>query len=149
MVIWCAVETQLSSTMVLGASVARGFRWFQDVTEAVVGPMGPVLVAIYTILVGTGTYLFCTSWLTSCNGVSDNHATPEPSSEARQYGLSYTYRAGFTGSNVPVFQKASFNHSLVHYLYCTLSPYCGKHGNALLLCSDRITRHCRTRTKCT
>lgn len=44
--------------MVLGASVARSFRKCQDATEALVGPLGIVLVFIYVALVGTGTYFF-------------------------------------------------------------------------------------------
>ena len=72
--IWCAVETQQFSTMVLGASVARGFRWFQDVTESMVGPMGPVLVAVYVTLVGMGTYFFCMSLLTRRDTISANYA---------------------------------------------------------------------------
>lgn len=43
----------------VAAVVNQGFRRVERAAEAFMGRVGPVFVAIYIALVGTGVYLFC------------------------------------------------------------------------------------------
>lgn len=45
---------------VVAAVVNRGFRRVERAAERVIGRAGPLFVAIYLGLVGTGVWLFCT-----------------------------------------------------------------------------------------
>lgn len=58
---WRAPPPGVHTAMkVVAAVVNRGFRRVERAAERVIGRAGPLFVAIYLGLVGTGVWLFCT-----------------------------------------------------------------------------------------